>query len=241
MGRLFSAALVALPLVVVSYAACVAPYDKAPFPAVGDLLRSELLEEPPPRSLFYPRDEYALDGLSRMIAGKVACTPEEMVSYRGEVLRYQSAVRVHPAFRERLVRFEQVVNDVAVEIYGRPPTRILHAGAFNCRPIRHSELRLSEHALGNGIDVVGFEFGRAPKGKAPPDKKLRKPFEVRVKRHWSSAGGDDAIHAQFLHTLVDRLASREDVFRGILGPGFRDHDDHLHLDAGQWRFLRADL
>lgn len=239
-ARFLSAVLVALPLMVVGYAACMAPYEKMPFPEVGDLLGHELLDDAPNGGYAYPRDNYALDGLSRSISGRLACYPEAMVSYQGDVLRYQGSVRIHPAFREHLVRFEQVVNDVAIEVYGRPPARILHAGAFNCRPIRHSEMRLSEHALGNGIDIVGFEFARAAKGTPPPQKKLRKPFEVRVARNWSSAG-NDAIHAEFLHRLVGRLASRDDVFRGILGPGFRDHDNHLHLDMGVWRFLRADL
>ena len=79
---------------------------------------------------------------------------------------YHSTVTVHPAFRERLRRFEVVVHSVAMEIYGRAPRKIVHMGTFNCRRIRRFPHLISEHGLGNAIDVAGFDFGPLDR-KAP--------------------------------------------------------------------------
>ena len=105
------------------------------------------------------------------------------------------------------------------------------------RTIRHL---LSEHALGNAIDVLGFDFG--PATKAEPlvpglPKDLKYPFEVRVLRHWGKTGGKSAIRARFLARLTDELAERPDIFRCMFGPGHGGHDDHLHLDVSPWRWL----
>lgn len=190
-------------------------------------------------------DGYELDSVDRYIAPsgsrRVQCSPEGMVLYRGNAVRYQSPVTVNPAFRERLRRFEDAVAEVSVEIYGRAPRRIQHYGAYSCRASRNRSYRLSEHALGNAIDVAGFDFGPADK-KAPvlagQPKRLRAPFVVKVARHWGKSGDVVAeTHARFLRALTDRLRER-DVFRGFVGPGHPGHDDHLHFDVAPWRYVR---
>jgi hypothetical protein len=188
-------------------------------------------------------DAYALDGVGRFLpeGRPPRCDAQGLVRYAGTSLRYRGAVYVAPAFRERLARFELVAADVAREIYGRAPTRLRHAGAFSCRATRQRSQRLSEHALGNAIDVIGFDFARAPaprRGATLP-KALRRPFEVRVERHWKPAAADAStnLHMAFLRALAERLAERDDVFRVMIGPSHRDHVDHFHFDMSPWHYV----
>lgn len=189
-------------------------------------------------------DGYELDPIERYVeAGTpIACHPESLVVHRGTLLPYRGSVQVDPAFRERLVRFEQLVLDVAREVYGRAPERLRHVGAYSCRPTRKRSARLSEHALGNAIDVIGFDFGRArqrdPLAVGLP-RALRGAFQVRVERHWSAADASPAaaVHERFLRELAARLSDRSDVFRGMIGPSRSDHADHFHLDMGPWRYV----
>jgi hypothetical protein len=187
-------------------------------------------------------DGYPLDTVDRWMdpGERVECDRAGLTSYKGTKLRYSGAVLVNPAFQERLMRFEDVVSEVAREVYGREPRRIRHYGAFSCRPTRRRARLVSEHALGNALDVVGFDFG--PATKAAPlqpglAKALRHPFEVRVARHWGKEAGIAATHARFLSLLTDRLRERPDIFRSMFGPGHGGHDDHLHLDVSPWRYV----
>jgi hypothetical protein len=225
-----------------------APGNAVPGPDAEDedpvslLSRSELLA----RWNALRGDGYELDAIDRFVepsrSRRVRCAPENMVSYRGEAIRYQSPVSVNPVFRERLRRFELVVAEVATEVYGRPPRRIQHYGAYSCRTSRNRSHRLSEHALGNAIDVVGFDFGpvsRKDSSFLEQPKRLRGPFVVTIARHWGKTGDPLAeTHARFLRTLTERLLARDDVFRGFVGPGHPGHDDHLHFDVAPWRYVR---
>jgi len=190
-------------------------------------------------------DAYELDGVTRFLddGRRPDCRAHSLVRYAGKALRYSSPVYVHAAFVERLARFEQIVVEVGKEIYGRAPTRLRHAGAFSCRPSRRRVQRLSEHALGNAIDVVGFDFGGATRRQPVPvavAKRWRAAFQVRIAHDWRepSAEATPGIHTRFLHALAERLAAREDVFRGMIGPSQRDHADHFHLDMAPWRYVR---
>lgn len=190
-------------------------------------------------------DPYALDGVARWLepGERLKCDQKSLVQYRGTTLRYAGAVLVDPAFAQRLERFERVAADAAREVYGRAPRLVVHYGAFNCRATRNRKQRVSEHALGNALDLVGFDFGPATKAEplatgAP--KPLRWSFQVRVARHWHpspASGAAGALHARFLATLTARLRERSDIFRSMFGPGHGGHDDHLHLDAAPWRYV----
>ena len=189
-----------------------------------------------------PLDDYALDSYSRTIPtrGKVPCPVVELVRYRGSVIRYARPLTVHPAFRDRLEKFEQVVKEVAIEVYGRAPTRIAHLGSYNCRRIRRFPHLISEHGLGNAIDVAGFDFGRAPRGSKLPEgvpAKLARSFEVRMADHWNSRGKIGSVHARFLRLLARRLIARPDIFRVLLGPAWPGHDDHFHFDCADYRLI----
>jgi len=189
-------------------------------------------------------DAYDLDAIERFLRRgqeKIPCARRGLVRYTGTTLQYRGALTVNEAFLERLARFEEVVADVAEETYGRRPLWIRHYGAYSCRTSRNRTHRLSEHALGNALDVFGFDFGPAGDEELLPSglpKRLRRAFEVRVLRHWGAEEGVGAIHARFLRTITERLIDRGDVFRGMVGPGHRDHADHFHFDMSPWRYIR---
>jgi hypothetical protein len=191
-------------------------------------------------------DPYPLDPVTRSLdAGqRIRCDPHPLVAYKGKAVRYRSTVWINPAFRDRLERFEGIVDDVATEIYGRAPLWLDHFGAYNCRSTRHHTGRLSEHALGNALDVAGFDFGPAPRGQAvPPDlpRALRSPFQVRIGRHWQPdaarpTSAINSLHARFLHELALRC-EQSGVFRVMIGPSQRDHTDHFHFDMSPWHYV----
>ncbi len=189
-----------------------------------------------------PLDDYALDSYSRTIPtkGKVPCPEVDLVHYRGSVIRYARSLTVHPAFRDRLEKFEQVVEEVAIEVYGRAPTRITHLGSYNCRRIKRFPYLISEHGLGNAIDIAGFEFGSAGKKQPLPagvPARLARSFGVTVADHWSSRGKIGKVHARFLRLLAERLIARPDIFRVLLGPAWPGHDDHFHFDCADYRLV----
>ena len=190
-------------------------------------------------------DPYPLDNFERWLSPgqPLPCDQKGMVTYRGSKHRYAGSVLVDPAFGKRLQQFEEVAAQAAREVYGRAPQLVRHYGAFSCRATRNRSHVVSEHALGNALDLVGFDFGPAAKAQALPDglpKRLRAPFQVRVARHWQPQNANDAAaatHARFLALLTDRLKQRSDIFRSMYGPGHGGHDDHLHLDAAPWRYV----
>jgi hypothetical protein len=182
---------------------------------------------------------YALDDVSRWDTGSSQCHPNEMVRYRATSMRTSASVRVHPAFAARLPELERVVREVALEHYGRAPRRMLTSGGYVCRSVRGRRDRLSEHALGNALDVRGFELGALPRGVAPPPglpRALRRPFTITLSRDWDRDGEVGAVHARFLRALVDRLV-RDDVFRVIYGPRHRGHTGHFHFDMSPFRWI----
>ena len=185
---------------------------------------------------------FALDTLPRSVepTGRVRCPKVDLVTYRGDLVRMHTPVRVNVDFRERLRRFEAVLRDVAIEVYGRAPARIHHLGALNCRRIRTWPAFLSEHGLGNAIDVAGFDFKSAPRRHALPagvPPALRRGFRVRLAEHWGATDGSAALHARFLHLLAERLVPRHDIFRVMLGPAYPGHQDHFHFDCAPWRLV----
>lgn len=188
-----------------------------------------------------PGPAYALDDIARRGQDTSICAPRAMVPYRGSAIRYSGPVRVHPSFLERLPEFERVAIEVATEIYGRPPHRVLQVGAYNCRAVRGNRGRLSEHALGNALDVRGFEFRALPRRASAPEalpRRLRRGFTVTLDRHWEADDEAGAVHQRFLRALIDRLA-REDVFRVIYGPAHPGHRNHFHFDMSPFRWIHV--
>lgn len=190
---------------------------------------------------------YPLDGIVRWLSDKkqVRCPRVELVTWRGDSVHYKTPVRVYTHFAEHLAQFEIVLRDTAVEVYGRAPKAIAHLGTLNCRATRTWPEIISEHAMGNGIDVAGFDFAPLP-AKAPGPqglpKALRKAFSVRLLAHWKvpERKAEDAVaqlHARFLRRLVERLTARPDIFRVMLGPAYPGHANHFHFDCAPWRLI----
>lgn len=183
---------------------------------------------------------YPLDGLARDVRrAKVQCPELGFVPFAGRAVRFEPEVRSVPAFRERLLVLERIASEVAARVYGRHPSAILVAASYDCRPVTGNRRRLSEHALGNAIDVRGFRF--APGRAATPGAALPIPldvgFEVSVAKHWKARG--DAVarrHARFLAELTGALLA-EDLFRTLLGPAHPEHHDHFHFDMAPSRFV----
>jgi hypothetical protein len=162
-----------------------------------------------------------------------------MVRYRSPTLRTSSSVIVDPAFATRLPDLERVVREVSIERYGRAPRRMLTVGGFVCRSIRGRPERISEHALGNALDVSGFELGPLPRGaSAPPDlpRALRRPFTVTLDHDWIRDTEIGRVHGAFLRALIARLV-RDDVFRVIYGPAHPGHRGHFHFDMSPFRWI----
>ncbi|MBX3188327.1 MAG: extensin family protein [Labilithrix sp.] len=191
------------------------------------------------------RADYALDALDREgpeQGKKPVCSREDLVTYRGTTLKYAAPASVHRAFAERLARFEKIVEEVAIEVYGRAPSRLHHAGGFMCRTSWRG--RMSEHAFGNALDVAGFSFtamskadlARAKARGLDLEASRRRAFRVDVGDTWRENGKADA--KRFFALLLARTRPRHDLFRGIIGPPDPAHTTHLHLDAGRWAFSR---
>lgn len=206
------------------------PVVEKPSPEV----EAPVAPEPP------PEPSYGLDLVPREVPerGRIHCPEVELERYRGSVIRYHKPLRIYVGFEEHLRRFEEIVRDTAIEFYGRPPRRIKHLGSFYCRRIRLWPTFVSEHGLGNALDVEGFDFAWISKKKAPGvPARLRRAFQVRVKKHWDATRGVGAVHSKFLHTLAQRLIDEPGLFRVMLGPAEPGHQDHFHLDMAPWRIV----
>jgi hypothetical protein len=110
---------------------------------------------------------------------------------------------------ESLARWmKEAVRPEADRHLQNPPTRLLIGTSYQCRDQR-SGAKLSEHAFGNGVDVMGFEFAKRP------------PLAI-------------AAHAEGSPEAAFQLAVQKaacPIFTTVLGPGSDDaHGDHLHLD-----------
>jgi hypothetical protein len=183
--------------------------------------------------------EYALDHVSRTVpkSGPVRCPKLEYETYKGTAIPYHRSTKIYTGFKPHLQAFEEIARDVAIELYGRAPKRLVHMGTFNCRRIRTYPEFLSEHALGNAIDVAGFDFGPLPKGAELPDgapKWAKRGFKVRMDDHWNGERRYE-IHGRFLRGLAQKLIGRPEVFRSLLGPAWPGHHNHFHFDMSPWR------
>jgi hypothetical protein len=187
-----------------------------------------------------PLDEFELDGVSRSIParGRFTCPDVDRVRYRGTAVRFQRPVTLARPFVARVARFEAIVAEVARRVYGRAPARIRHLGGTVCRRMKTFPELLSEHAIGDAIDIEGFDFERARRGeRTAAPRGLRGAFQVRIERHWNGSRGAAALHARFLRQLADELIAQGDLFRVMLGPSYPGHGNHLHLDTSTFRMI----
>jgi hypothetical protein len=181
---------------------------------------------------------YPLDTVTRDVpaTGPARCPAVPLVTYRGSRVRYDHPAKVHPAFAERLRMFEEVVADVAREHFGRAPVSLQHAGTYSCRRIGGYPTLISEHGIGNGIDVVAFSFPRLGRRQDAPKlpASLRQPFRVSLADFQAEPS---TPRARFLDALARRLIGRHDIFRVLLGPAYPGHKGHFHFDVAPYRVV----
>ena len=182
---------------------------------------------------------YPLDRLRRSSGERaVSCPKLELRKFQGDQLQFLPAARVVEPFRKRLLELERVVREVSLRVYSRAPSAVLVAASYGCRSVRGRQRRLSEHALGNAIDIAGFRFPPLPRSQAAGvPAALALGFDVRVDQDWRGRG--NALrrrHSRFLHELTAALLERE-TFRTLLGPAHRDHGDHFHFDMAPQHYV----
>jgi hypothetical protein len=91
------------------------------------------------------------------------------------------------------------------------PTKLLIGTSYQCRDQRNGE-KLSEHAFGNGLDVMGFEFAK------------RSPLTI-------SSHTENSPESTFQEAIRKAACP---IFNTVLGPGSdAAHGDHLHVDLRQ--------
>ncbi len=110
---------------------------------------------------------------------------------------------------EALTRWSgEVVLPRAKEHFQAEVKKVLIGTSYQCRDQR-SGSKLSEHAFGNGVDIMGLEFDK----RAP----------LMIGSH--TEGSAEAV----LQSAIRKEACP--IFTTVLGPGAdADHGDHLHLD-----------
>ena len=182
--------------------------------------------------------EYELDHFNREInpKGKLECPKVELQTYSGTQIGYQKPIQVHAAFQKKLQRMEELIVESAMSIYGRKPHKIKHSGGYICKRIGGYPNLLSEHSLGNAIDISRFYFPALKEGESRPTdlpKALHTSFVVTIYEHWTDDKTHDGRHQQFLHSFA-RAMIAEELFRVLLGPAFPNHKDHFHLDMANY-------
>ena len=153
------------------------------------------------------------------------CPDVPLVDHPGSPVAWRPALRIHPAFVPSVQDVERAFTSAAVARYGRAPLALLSASSHRCRTMRDRPERLSEHALGNALDIRGivieFDGGQ---------------LEITVREHW----GTGSIHDQFLHDAIRAVIEGARV-RGVIGPPTADHLDHFHVDHGPSEFVAIQL
>ncbi|MFO0751188.1 MAG: extensin family protein [Myxococcota bacterium] len=184
-------------------------------------------------------DVYPLDDIARTVSptGRMRCPEIALVWHEGGAIRWASALRVNAEFDKRLSLFEDVVKTVAERVLGRAPKKLTHLGSFNCRRIARYPDLLSEHGLGNAVDVAGFVFpalSREAKKTSKLPKRWQGGVTVTVLGDWT----DDTPGGEFLRALTAELEQRPDIFRVMLGPAYPGHKNHFHFDVAPYRLVQ---
>ena len=107
---------------------------------------------------------------------------------------------------------QEVAAPIAKASFGADLTSIGNASAYVCRP-RHGTTKLSEHGLGNAIDIASFTLADGRR------------IDVKA--------GADAKQAAFLDAIRKAACG---PFTTVLGPGSdADHNLHFHFDMEKRR------
>jgi len=141
-------------------------------------------------------------------------------------IKYSPPLKIDCSLALELPAIERAIQQEAGEQLGSPITRVNVFGSYSCRKVRGGVSgNLSEHAVGNAIDIGGF---------VP-----RRGAAISVERDYLPLQAE-APHAKsrFLRAVF-RALSAEKGITYVIGPETRaDHHDHIHIDRAVrwWQF-----
>jgi len=146
-------------------------------------------------------------------------------------LQYRPPIRVSCAFARALPAVERVLQETATELLGEPIEVARTMGSYGCRTIQstRSPGRLSEHAVGNAIDVGEWWTRRVMNPHPTPLHAARGEGGLKavVVRDFRGAGPEGA----FLRALAERLRASGTLER-LLDPDYDlAHRNHFHLEG----------
>ncbi|MCK6589527.1 MAG: extensin family protein [Polyangiaceae bacterium] len=134
-------------------------------------------------------------------------------------ITYAGPLMIDCSLALALPSIEKVIQEEAVKHLGEPITRITTLGSYSCRSVRGWKERISQHAIGNALDMAAFSTKGGVKASVMRD------YEMGVESPAKPRG-------RFLRAIYRRLWSEGDVAR-VLGPEWdAAHRDHFHLDRG---------
>jgi hypothetical protein len=108
-----------------------------------------------------------------------------------------------------------IMQPAAADRFGERVVEITVPSAYACRPRNNMRgARLSEHGLGNALDVSGFRFADGE--------------YLSVEQGWFASRRAKKF-------IAEVRAGACGPFKTVLGPGAPHHDDHLHFDLQRHR------
>ncbi len=144
------------------------------------------------------------------------CGIDNAVRVEQSAIAWNRPAEMSCTLAARLDSFERdAVQPAAQRYFGRPVVLIRHFGAYSCRGENGGHKRLSQHALGNAIDIGSFELGDGTR--------------IDVESDWRARGP----RRDFLRDIAKRACG---YFNVVLTPASDAlHHNHFHLDVGPYR------
>ncbi len=134
-------------------------------------------------------------------------------------ITYAGPLMIDCSLALTLPAVEKVIQEEALKHLGEPITRVTTLGTYSCRSVRGWKDRISQHALGNAMDMAAF----TPKKGLPAS--VMRDYQIGVDQPTTARG-------RFLRAIYGRFWSEAGVTR-VLGPEWdAAHRDHFHLDSG---------
>lgn len=188
---------------------------------------------------------YALDALPRAASEyrETPCPKVDTTYYSGTFVRYEPEAIVYPELIHKMEITESIAAELGQSFYGRAPSHILLMGSYQCRKMRNDQRNISEHALGNALDIAGFIFPAIGPQSLPQGAplELAQAQRITVVKHWKGTDPVSQIHQLFLQTWVQRLIDTPNLYRVILGPGYPGHHNHIHVDHAPYRLISVTM
>jgi len=255
----------ALPAVLtVLLAGCAREYTPDSTTAGGAVTSARALGRDPASR--YPEGEYPLDGMRRKgdcpdmklqkFSGEtLRLSPAARItpSFREPLLELEQVVR-----EVSLRVYDRVPSSILVAASygcrtvngsGRRLSEHAFGNAIDIKGFRFADEDDSTPAKGKGstsstkkgasksTSAAQSSPAKTKAGSAATKGGDRASFDVLVAKHWKARGDASTRRAaRFLEELTQALLQR-DVFRTLLGPAHRDHDDHFHFDMAPTHYV----